>query len=78
MAAILYPLHVPPRPWHIIGLDYLTHLPESNGFNNVLIVVDHLTRVAHFLLCTETVTTVSYMGGKLFKPNAIEGGDITI
>jgi hypothetical protein len=56
MVATLYPLHVPPRPWHTIGLDYLTHLPESNGFNNVLIVVVHLTRMAHFLPCTETIT----------------------
>jgi hypothetical protein len=47
MAATLYPLLVPPRPWHTVGVDYLTHLPESNGFNNVLILVDHLTRMAH-------------------------------
>jgi hypothetical protein len=56
MAATLYPLHVPPTPWHTFGRDYLTHLLESNGFNNVLIVVDHLTRMAHFLPCTKTIT----------------------
>jgi hypothetical protein len=56
IAASLYPLPVPPRPWHTVGLDYLTHLPESNGFNSVLIVVDHLTRMTHFLPYTETVT----------------------
>jgi hypothetical protein len=56
MAATLYPLPVPPRPWHTVGLDYLTHLPKSNGFNSVLIVVDHPPRMAHFLPCTETVT----------------------
>jgi hypothetical protein len=55
MAATLYPLLVPPRPWHTVGLDYMTHLLESNGFNCVLIVVDHLTRMAHFLPCTKTV-----------------------
>jgi hypothetical protein len=55
MAATLYPLPFPPRPWHTFGLDYLTHLHESNSFNNVLIVVDHLTRMAHFLPCIETV-----------------------
>jgi hypothetical protein len=54
-AATLYPLPVPPKPWHTIGLDYLTHLLESNGFNSVLIVVEHLTRMAHFLPCTKTV-----------------------
>jgi hypothetical protein len=56
MAATLYPLHVPPRPWHTVGLDYLTHLHESNAFNSVLIVVDYMTRMAHFLPCTETFT----------------------
>jgi hypothetical protein len=54
MAATFYPLPLPPIPWPIVGLDYLTHLPESNGFNNVLIVVDHLTRRAHFLPCTKS------------------------
>jgi hypothetical protein len=56
MAATHYPLHVPPRPWHTVGLDYLTHLHVSNGFDNVLIVVDHLTRMAHFMPCLESVT----------------------
>jgi hypothetical protein len=40
----------------MVGLDYLTHLPERNGFNIVLIVVDRLTRMAHFLPCTKTAT----------------------
>jgi hypothetical protein len=57
MVATLYPLRVTPRPWHIVGLDYLTHLPESNGFNIVLIVTDHVTRMAHFLSCTYIVIT---------------------
>jgi hypothetical protein len=46
MAATLYTLHVPPIPWDTVGLDYLTHVSVSNGFDNVLIVVDHLTRMA--------------------------------
>jgi hypothetical protein len=56
MGATLYPLLVPPKSWHTIGLDYMTHLRESNGFNIVLIVVDQLTRMAHFLPCTWIVT----------------------
>jgi hypothetical protein len=55
MAATLYPLHVPLKPWHTVGLDYLTHLHVSNGFDSALIVVDHLTRTAHFMPCTESV-----------------------
>jgi hypothetical protein len=36
MAATLYTLRVPPK--HKVGLDYLTHLHVSNGFDNVLVV----------------------------------------
>jgi hypothetical protein len=57
MAATLYPLPIPPRPWHAFGLDYVTHLHVSNGFDSVLIVVDHLTRMAYFMPYIETVTT---------------------
>jgi hypothetical protein len=56
MAATIYTLHDPPTPWHTVGIDYLTHLPMSNGFENVLIMVDHLTRIAHFLPCIESQT----------------------
>jgi hypothetical protein len=55
MAATLYPLPLQPRPWHTVGLDYLTHLHVSNGFDNVPILVDHLTRMPHFLPYTESV-----------------------
>jgi transposase InsO family protein len=55
MAATSYPLRVSPRPWHKVGLDYLTHLHVSNGFDSVLNVVGHLTRMANFLPCTYSV-----------------------
>jgi hypothetical protein len=48
MAPTLDPLHIPPGSSHTIGLHYLTHLHVSNGFDNVFIVVDHLTEIAHF------------------------------
>jgi hypothetical protein len=54
MAETAYPLHVPPRPWHTVGLGYLTHLRVSNGFDSVLIKVDHLTRMAHFFVCKDS------------------------
>jgi hypothetical protein len=55
IAATLDPLYVPPRPWHTLGLGYLTNLLVSNDFDSVLIVIDHLTRMAHFLPCAESV-----------------------
>ena len=34
MAATLDPLHVPPRPWHIIGLDFLTQIPKDVSYRH--------------------------------------------
>jgi hypothetical protein len=59
-AGALYPLHVPPIPRHSVGLDYLTHLLVSNGIDSVLIVVNHLTRMAHFLPCTKSAITKKF------------------
>jgi hypothetical protein len=57
MAAVVDPLHVPPRPWHKVGLDFLTTcLDASASFSSVLVVVDHLTRVAHFFPCITDIT----------------------
>jgi hypothetical protein len=56
MAATLYPLLVPPRPWHTVGFDYLTKMPLSNGFDSVRIVIDHLTRMARFMPCATLLT----------------------
>jgi hypothetical protein len=52
MAETLYPLNVPPIPWHTVGLHWLTHLHLSNGVVTVVIMVGHPTRMAHFLPCT--------------------------
>jgi hypothetical protein len=50
MIAALDPLHLPLGPWHTFGLDLLSHLPQSVDFDSVLVVVDRLTRMAHFSL----------------------------
>jgi uncharacterized protein (DUF2249 family) len=51
MAAALDTLFVPPRPWHTVALNYLTHLHVSASFDNVLVVVDHLPRIIQFSPC---------------------------
>jgi hypothetical protein len=55
MASTLYALLVPPGPWHTVGLDYLIRLLVSNDI--LLIVAAHLTRMSHFVPCTESITT---------------------
>jgi len=45
----LIPNKVPNRPWEIISMDLITQLPESNGYNAIYVIVDRLTKRAHFI-----------------------------
>lgn len=52
----LKPLQVPPRPWASISMDFIVGLPTSSGFNAIWVVVDRLTKMAHFIPCMDTIT----------------------
>jgi len=45
----LMPNKVPNRPWEIISMDLITQLPESNSYNAICVIVDRLTKRAHFI-----------------------------
>src|SRR6266576_5150765 len=46
---LLQPLEVPHHPWRSIAMDFIVGLPESNGFTQIWVVVDRLTKMAHFI-----------------------------
>lgn len=50
----LIPLPVPDRPWSTIGVDFIVKLPISSSFDSIMVVVDHLTKSAHFIPANES------------------------
>ena len=52
----LKPLPVPPYPWSSVSMDLIEGLPESNGFDCILVVVDRLTKMAIFIPTTKNLT----------------------
>ena len=45
----------PNRPCKSISMDFITDLPKSEGDHAILIVIDRLTKMAHFLPCTKEI-----------------------
>ncbi|KAL2892022.1 hypothetical protein HOO65_011380 [Ceratocystis lukuohia] len=48
---LLRPLPIPERAWRDISADFITHLPKSNGYDAILVIVDHLTKMRHLIPC---------------------------
>jgi hypothetical protein len=47
---LLQPLPMPTQAWQVISLDFIEGLPQSAGYLVILVVVDRLTKFAHFVL----------------------------
>lgn len=57
---VLKPLPVPQRRWADISVDFIVELPESEGCPNIMVVVDRLSKGAHFIECPNiTARTVA-------------------
>jgi hypothetical protein len=57
----LHPLKIPEWKWEDIGMDFIVGLPHtSTGYDSIWVIMDRLTKVAHFILVKTT-----YLGARL-------------
>ena len=61
------PNSIPERPWTHISADFITKLPLAQGYNSILVVVDCLTKMVHFIPTTEK--TLAEGLARLFRNN---------
>ena len=52
----LQPLEIPTNPYDHLTLDFITGLPLLHNKDAILVVVDRLTKYAHFIATTTEVT----------------------
>ena len=71
---LLQPLPIPGAVWVDVSLNFIEGLPKSRGKDTILVVVDRLSKYAHFLTLTHpfTATIVAQLYfDHIFKPHGI-------
>jgi len=66
-AGKLMPNSIPEKPWSHILVDFITKLPLVQGYNSILVVVDRLTKMVHFIPTTEKTSAKGL--ARLFRDN---------
>ncbi|CAA0813273.1 Uncharacterized mitochondrial protein AtMg00860 [Striga hermonthica] len=55
-AGLLEPLPIPAGPWDSITLDFISSLPQSEGYGSIMVVVDRFSKYGIFILCSKDCT----------------------
>ena len=52
----MQPLEVPTRLWEEVRVDLITQLPDSNGYNAILVCTDLFGKQIHTIPCTTNIS----------------------
>ena len=67
LAGKLIPNSILKKPWAYISADFITKLLLAQGYDSILVVVDRLTNIVHFIPTTEKTSAEGL--AKLFRDN---------
>ena len=75
----LQPLPIPVWKWEDISMDFIVGLPRtSKGYNSIWVIVDRLTKSAHFLLVDTRYLAKKYAKLYLDRIVTLHGVPLTI
>jgi len=66
-AGKLMPNLIPEKLWTHISADFITKLSLAQGYNSILVIVDWLTKMVHFIPTIEKTTAEGLV--RLFRDN---------
>jgi hypothetical protein len=62
---LLLPLELPYVPWILIAMDFITDLPLSEDYDQLWVIIDRFTKMAHFITLKKQQKTAEYLA-KIF------------
>ena len=56
LAGLLQPIPIPENVWANIAMDFIGDLPKAKGKDTILVVLDRMTKYAHFFALSHPYT----------------------
>lgn len=70
---LLQPIEIPSKFWSVLTMDFIIGLPKSQGYSVIYVVVDKLSKFAHFMALKHPYTATSVANSLMNNVTSIYG-----